>query len=120
MITTKQIQEAIEAVVRRHGIATNELTETQMAEVIKQAIASGDLMRHVRIDTNAQAVSYIPYRELTEVQAKYNELLMAVEDCYPGETRHQTALRILSYRHHGEASMDEKLCSSSSASTGRT
>ncbi len=32
---------------------------------------------------------------LTEIQIKYNDLLLCVENKYPNETRHETAKRIL-------------------------
>lgn len=38
-------------------------------------------------------------KRLTEVEGVYSELLMAVENKHPGETRHQTALR---YIHEAE------------------
>lgn len=33
--------------------------------------------------------------ELIKVKEKYNELLMAVQSKFPGETRHETALRYI-------------------------
>lgn len=33
-----------------------------------------------------------------ELERKYNELIMAVGNKYPGETRHQTALRYIQER----------------------
>ena len=35
-----------------------------------------------------------------ELQSKYHELLYAVEQKIPGETRHQTALRYIKEREH--------------------
>ena len=36
-----------------------------------------------------------PEEELESVQESYYELIMAVENKYPGESRHQTALRLI-------------------------
>lgn len=49
--------------VRKHQLAVETLTEQQLAEAIRQAIASGDFVRHVSMD-GRQSVSYIPWREV--------------------------------------------------------
>jgi len=44
-------------------------------------------------------------RQLAEVSERYNELLYAVAQKFPGESRHETALRYIreAERHDGEA-----------------
>lgn len=48
----------------------------------------------------------VGYREL---QAKYNELIMAVESKFPGETTHETALRYIKDREGGAVKIVGKL-----------
>jgi hypothetical protein len=71
------------------------LTREQFVEVLKQALASGDFMKHVYPQEGSQCITYIPYRRLSEVEARYNELIYAVERVHPEETRHETALRYI-------------------------
>lgn len=85
--------------VRKHQLAVETLTEHQLAEAIRQAIASGDFMRHVVTD-GRQAVTYIPWREVERLRALYNELLYAVASKHEGETRHETALRYIREREN--------------------
>ena len=53
----------VEKLVREHQIAHDKFTEQQMADLILQMLASGDIIRHVRASDGAQAVVYIPYAE---------------------------------------------------------
>ncbi len=87
-----------EELVRKHNLAIEALTEQQLADVIRQAIASGDLMRYVSHDGAAQAVTYIPRREIGRLRALYYELIHAVATKHDGETRHETALRYIQER----------------------
>lgn len=80
--------------IHKYNLAVESLTEQQLAEVMRQAISSGDLMRLVVID-GRQAVTYIPYREIESLRSLYNELLNAVGRKHYGETRHETALRYI-------------------------
>jgi len=84
--------------VRKHNLAIEALTQQQLADVIRQAIASGDIMRHVSHDGAAQAVTYIPRREIERLRAQYYELIYAVATKHDGETRHETALRYIQER----------------------
>ena len=95
--------------VRRHNLAVEALTEKQLAEVIRQAIASGDIVRNVMSDGSAQAITYIPYREVSRLRDQYHELLYAVATKHDGETRHETALRYICEREE----RTEGPCSSS-------
>jgi len=40
--------------------------------------------------------------DLESVRNKYNQLIMAVENKYEGETRHETALRLIQESQNGE------------------
>ena len=88
----------LEGLVRKHHLAVDALTEQQLAEVIRQAIASGDLIRNVIQDGSAQSVTYIPWREVDKWRTLYYQLLYAVESKHEGETRHETALRYIRER----------------------
>ena len=85
--------------VSKHQLAVEVLTEQQLAEAIRQAIASGDFMRNVATD-GRQAVTYIPWREVDHLRSLYNELLYAVASKHEGETRHETALRYIREREN--------------------
>ena len=84
--------------VGKRQLAVNSLTEQQLAEAIRQAIACGDFMRNVLVDGSAQAVTYIPWREVDKWRTLYHQLLYAVEAKHEGETRHETALRYIRER----------------------
>jgi len=100
--TEQQIDKSILRMIRNHGIAVEQLTERQMADAIKQAIKAGDFIRHVRVDNQAQSVTYIPGIGMDELRSKYYELIHAVVVKCEGETRHETALRyILERENHG-------------------
>lgn len=86
---------ALRDLVRKHSIAVESLTEQQLADVIKQAITSGDFMRNVMHDGSSQAITYVPNREASSLRDKYNELIYAVATKHDGETRHETALRYI-------------------------
>lgn len=88
------VQLACEKLVREHHLAIESLTEQQLAEAIRQAISSGDFVKYLAGDGRQQVV-YIPGRGMDELKAKYSELIYAVEKAYPGETRHETALRYI-------------------------
>lgn len=82
------------ALVRRHNLAVNDLTETQLAEAIRQAMP--DFLRYVHKDK--QAVVYLPGQEADRWKTLYHELLWSVESVHEGETRHDTALRYIRER----------------------
>jgi hypothetical protein len=83
--------------VKKHQLAVEGLTEKQLAEAIRQAIASGDFQRNLCLD-GAQSVIYLPWREVDSLRRLYNELLYAVESKHEGESRHETALRYIQER----------------------
>lgn len=75
----KKYHEVVEELVRKHVLAVENLTEMQLVEAIRQAIACGDFQRHVCPSNSSQVVIYIPHaremyllnkvRELEEQQA---------------------------------------------------
>lgn len=87
---------------KKHHLAVEGLTEQQLAEAIRQALLSGDFVRNVLWDGSGQAVVYVPFRDLERLRGLYNELLMAVASKYPGEDRHDTALRYIQEREASE------------------
>lgn len=81
--------------VRKYQLAVETLTEEQLVEAIRQAILSGDFVRHVVSGSSAQSVVYLPWSEVERLRAQYDELLHAVASKHEGETRHETALRYI-------------------------
>jgi hypothetical protein len=65
--------EAIEALVKRNVLATEELTERQLAVVIRQALESGDLVRYVQVGGGQQVV-YIPFAEVEGLKSRVRYL----------------------------------------------
>jgi len=62
----------IAAMIRARNIAVETLTGEQLAEALLQAIACGDFLRLVQ-GHGAQAVSYMPYRELQRLREQRDE-----------------------------------------------
>lgn len=63
--------------VHKHALAVGDLTEKQLAEAIRQAIACGDFRRYVATTgdgAQAQQVIYIPFAEQARLQARIREL----------------------------------------------
>lgn len=99
MSTRASIEELF---VRKHALTVESLTEQQLADVIRQAIAAGDFQRNVMNEggTHKQAVIYLPYREVSRLRPLYNELIYAVATKHDDETRHETALRYIIEREN--------------------
>ena len=96
----KELEEAVEPVltrlVKQYKLESEKLTEKQLVEAIRQALP--DFEKHVAVGPNAtygQSVVYLPGREANRLASLYHELLYAVESAFPGETRHETALRYI-------------------------
>jgi hypothetical protein len=81
----------LERIVKEHRLAVDGLTEKQFVEALEQALP--DFTKHV-LDRKQQVV-YIPGLEARKWKDLYHELLWAVEEKYPDETRHETALRLI-------------------------
>lgn len=56
---------------------------------------TGDFLKVVVQGGGAQQFIYQPFREVSELREKYNELIYAVASKFPDETRHETALRYI-------------------------
>ena len=67
-------QSAIQELIRKHNLACEELTANQLAVVIRQALASGDIIKQVRVTDNAQNIIYIPYAEADRLRSRVRYL----------------------------------------------
>jgi len=70
----KEFSELADEVFRAHSKIMEALTRDQFIKTLNQAIACGDFLRHVRVDTASQAVTYLPYRREQELLARITEL----------------------------------------------
>lgn len=74
-------------------------TETEsVADVVAWMLSdasAGEDFFPSEIRTFAKRIEAAHAREVGELQAKYNELLLSVGNKYPGESRHETALRYI-------------------------
>jgi len=70
----EKIQSQIAEFVRKHRLACEGLTENQVAEVIGQALACGDIIKNVRVTDNAQCVVYIPFAETERLRTRIRDL----------------------------------------------
>ncbi len=61
MINNATLETHIEAAIRAHNIAVENLTERQLCEAFKQALLSGDFVRYVQVGSDKQSVVYIPF-----------------------------------------------------------
>jgi hypothetical protein len=67
-----------------------------MVDSDRRERAKAFVMAHgLNPDFIVSIVAHFAEREVALVEAKYHELLLEVEDKQPGETRHQSALRII-------------------------
>ncbi len=77
------LRESVGRAIREHNVKADELTMVQLAESVSQAIECGDFVRHVHVSGNSQALTYIPARQVNELQAQLNttreNLALAVE-----------------------------------------
>lgn len=76
-MNTQELLNQITTLIEQKQLAVNELTKNQLAEAMRQALLSGDFIRHCRIDGEAQTVVYLPYWEMSNLE-KDNALLRAV------------------------------------------
>ncbi len=82
--------------VKRWRIAADNLTQTQLANALRQAMP--DFLRNVHVHSGKQQVVYLPGSAADHWRSKYLDLLVAVEHVPEGETPHQTALRYIRER----------------------
>lgn len=71
---TPEYVKMIEELIREHHLAVEALTEKQLAEAIRQAIACGDFQRYVCASNSSQAVIYIPHAREAYLTGKIREL----------------------------------------------
>lgn len=74
----KRVAEATERLVRAHNLACEDLTEQQLASVIRQACQCGDLRRLVSVN-GAQQVIYIPFDAEQRQRARIERLEAALK-----------------------------------------
>lgn len=77
------LTEVLEKFVKEHNIAIDGLTEKQVAAAFRQAIAAGEFTRHLRVipgRADAQAVTYIPFREVERLEARIKALEELLDD----------------------------------------
>jgi hypothetical protein len=67
-------QKAIEKMVREHHLSIAQLTEQQVAQVVGQMLASGDITLFVQSDHQGQAVIYMPYAREQELKFEIDRL----------------------------------------------
>lgn len=72
-------QTAIEDLVKQKNLACEELTAEQLALVIRQALACGDIIRLVRVTDSAQNVIYLPYAEAESLRNRIRDLEEALK-----------------------------------------
>ena len=96
-MSDQEINAAIERLAHTHQLAIEDLTESQIADAIKQAILSGDFQRN--ISANSQSVTYTPYRKLKDAERERDEALMALK-CI------DEAILVMKPRHIGQPDMD--------------
>ena len=71
---------AVRALVDKYRLAMAAMTEAQLADAVKQAIACGDFRRLVRAGDNAQSVVYIPFAREQELLERIRGLERALRD----------------------------------------
>jgi uncharacterized protein YcgI (DUF1989 family) len=74
----KAFEEATRRLVKKYVLATEKLTEEQLADVIRQAIEAGDFQRLVN-PSGEQAVSYIPFAAEQRRKARVQEIVGQIE-----------------------------------------
>ena len=75
-----EINGQIERLVKEHQLAQEQLTEKQLVEVIRQAIAAGDFIRFVNQDKDSQAIVYLPFAEKERLEARIKDLEEGLKD----------------------------------------
>ena len=74
VVSNMSIDELCRDFIRKHNLATEHLTEQQLAEAFRQALACGDFIRYVQADTNSQQVVYIPFAREQQLLSRIKEL----------------------------------------------
>ncbi len=82
------IEETIRKLIVEHALATEKLTEQQLVEALRQALASGDFVRNIRVDAQTQQVSYLPFRNLELHNAEIQKLRLALQQIIEFQNTH--------------------------------
>lgn len=72
-------ERALIRVVQENAIAIEGLTEKQVVQVLKQAIAAGDIQRLMTISGDQQSVLYLPFAEIEKVRNERLRLKEALQ-----------------------------------------
>ena len=65
--------------VKKYNLAVEQLHEQQLAKLIQQMIASGDIIRYVRAGDNAQQIVYIPFARVESLETENQSLRDALK-----------------------------------------
>lgn len=74
-----KVLEFIRELSEKHHKGVEELTKEQFESTLVRMIEAGDFARHVFTDSGHQAITYTPFRQVTELQLKIEELKEIVE-----------------------------------------
>ena len=82
-----ELERAVRKLVYEYNIREENLTQRQLVEAIKQAIAAGDFIKHVSVPPgdifgSTQCIVYIPYRCVVEHQREvlnYQETIAGLQ-----------------------------------------
>ena len=64
----------LDELIKQHQLAEELLTKDLFAQCIKQMIAAGDFTRYIRVDNNAQQVTYEPYKLCQQLEMEVEKL----------------------------------------------
>jgi hypothetical protein len=62
------------ALMEQNRLAAEGLTQTQLGEAIKQAIACGEFTKYIVVDSGAQTVVYIPFSREQQLEGRIKRL----------------------------------------------
>lgn len=74
----KKLDQEIRRVANKYYEDVEVLTLSQFEEVLKQAISSGDFIRYVNVDTDSQAVAYVPFQEKQRLEGELKSIRKAL------------------------------------------
>jgi hypothetical protein len=75
------IKDLVDEAIVKHTVALANLTREQLLEAFCQALACGDFQRHIRIGEHAQAVTYVPFRQVESLKAENDKLRALNLEC---------------------------------------
>lgn len=74
------VQKAIDDLIQKYHLASNELTERQIAHTILQMLACGEFTRYLVINSDKQTVVYLPYKREQELLSEIEELKLKLSE----------------------------------------